>query len=150
MAYLEELIAAGSYIGMDRFGIEPILPFEDRVATVATMCERGHADRMVLSHDAACHNAWMGDEIVATATPSWHYLHISHDVIPALRARGVTDEQFDQMLVHNPRAIFERRTRPNPPSAPPRLRAPTSAASAGTPARATRSSRLQRCGRSCP
>ena len=108
VAYLEELIAVGSYIGMDRFGIEPILPFEDRVATVATMCERGHADRMVLSHDAACHNAWMGDEIVATATPSWHYLHISHDVIPALRARGVTDEQFDQMLVHNPRAIFER------------------------------------------
>jgi len=26
-----------------------------RVATVATMCERGHADRMVLSHDASCY-----------------------------------------------------------------------------------------------
>ena len=28
---------------------------EDRVNTVATMCERGHADKMVLSHDASCY-----------------------------------------------------------------------------------------------
>ena len=49
IAYLEELIARGSYIGMDRFGVDAYLPFEDRVDTVATMCERGHADRMVLS-----------------------------------------------------------------------------------------------------
>jgi phosphotriesterase-related protein len=28
--YLEELMANGSYIGMDRFGIDVLLPFEDR------------------------------------------------------------------------------------------------------------------------
>src|SRR5579863_7601472 len=49
IAYLEELIAQGSYIGMDRFGIDMLLPFADRVNTVAVMCERGHADKMVLS-----------------------------------------------------------------------------------------------------
>ena len=52
--YLEELIGNGSYLGMDRFGIDTILPFEARVQTVARMCERGHAGKMVLSHDAAC------------------------------------------------------------------------------------------------
>src|ERR1700676_1252105 len=41
--YLEKLIANGSYIGMDRFGINTILSFEDRVNTVAALCERGHA-----------------------------------------------------------------------------------------------------------
>src|SRR5579871_2382725 len=46
--YLEELIANGSYLGMDRFGIDTILPFEDRVETVAKLCARGHADKMVL------------------------------------------------------------------------------------------------------
>ena len=46
--YLEELIASGSYLGMDRFGIDTMLPFEDRVNTVVKMCERGHADKMVL------------------------------------------------------------------------------------------------------
>jgi phosphotriesterase-related protein len=108
ISYLEEVIANGSYIGMDRFGIDVILPFEERVDTVARMCERGHADKMVLSHDASCHIDWLGDDIVAQATPRWHFLHISRDVIPALKERGVTDDHLHQMLVDNPRAIFER------------------------------------------
>lgn len=108
IAYLEEIMTNGSYIGMDRFGLDVIHPFEERVDTVARLCERGHADRMVLSHDASCHIDWLGDELVAQAAPRWHYLHISHDVIPALKARGVTDEHLRQMLVANPRAIFEK------------------------------------------
>ena len=37
VGYLEELIAAGSYLGMDRFGIDAISSFEDRVNIVATV-----------------------------------------------------------------------------------------------------------------
>ena len=33
--------------------------------------------------------------------------HISDDILPALRAAGVTADQIEQMLVGNPRAIFE-------------------------------------------
>ena len=106
IAYLEELIARGSYIGMDRFGVDAFLSTEDRVATVATMCERGHADRMVLSHDASCYFDALPEETLPIALPNWHYLHIHNDVIPALRARGVTDEQLTTMLVDNPRRIF--------------------------------------------
>ena len=106
--YLEKLIARGSYIGMDRFGIDVLLPFEDRVNTVAKMCERGHAGRMVLSHDAACFNDWLPEAALPQVLPNWHYLHIHNDVIPALKARGVTDEQLHTMLVENPRKIFER------------------------------------------
>ena len=40
--------------------------------------------------------------------PSWHFKHITDDVLPALRARGVTEEQITQMTVTNPRDIFER------------------------------------------
>jgi phosphotriesterase-related protein len=109
VGYLEELIAAGSYLGMDRFGIDVILPFEDRVNTVAKMCERGHADKMVLSHDASCYFDALPEELVPVVTPNWHYLHIHNDVIPALKERGVTDEQLHTMLVDNPRRIFERR-----------------------------------------
>jgi len=108
IGYLEELIANGSYIGMDRFGLDVLLPFEDRVATVATMCERGHADKMVLSHDANCYFDALPEDLQSVAAPNWHYLHIHHDVIPALKQRGVTDEQIHTMLVVNPRKIFER------------------------------------------
>jgi phosphotriesterase-related protein len=106
LVYLEKLMDAGSYIGMDRFGVDVYLPFEQRVEVVAELCRRGRADRMVLSHDASCHIDWFPREQVRTVLPRWHFLHISQDVLPALRAKGVTEDQIDQMLVANPRAIF--------------------------------------------
>jgi phosphotriesterase-related protein len=105
--YLESLMNNGSYIGMDRFGIDTILPFEDRVDTVAKLCARGRADKMVLSHDAACFNDWLPEAAIPAMLPRWHFLHIHHDVIPALKERGVTDDQLKTMLVDNPRKIFE-------------------------------------------
>ena len=41
------------------------------------------------------------------AMPKWIYTHISDDVLPALRARGVSQAQINQMMVENPRRIFE-------------------------------------------
>jgi phosphotriesterase-related protein len=108
VAYLEKLISNGSYIGMDRFGIDVLLGFEDRVNTVAKMCQLGHAGKMVLSHDAACFNDWLPEAALPSVLPNWHFLHIHNDVIPALKERGVTDAQINTMLVDNPRAIFER------------------------------------------
>jgi phosphotriesterase-related protein len=107
VAYLEEVIARGSYIGMDRFGLDMMLSFEDRVQVVADMCERGHHDRMVLSHDTACHNDWLDDDALSRLTPRWNFLHITNDVVPALSKKGVSDEQIHAMLVDNPRRIFE-------------------------------------------
>ena len=72
--YLEELIAAGSYIGMDRFGVDNVLSFDDRVDTVAKMCARGHAGRMVLAHDASCYIDWLPEEALPLVLPNWHYL----------------------------------------------------------------------------
>ena len=104
--YLEELLAAGSYLGMDRFGLDMFCSFEDRVDTVAKMCERGHADKMVLAHDASCYIDWLPEAALPLVLPNWHYLHIHNDVLPALRRRGVTEEQITTMLVDNPREIF--------------------------------------------
>ena len=106
--YLKEIMNRGSFIGMDRFGIDVLLPFEDRVNTVAALCEQGFAGHMVLSHDAACFNDWLPQDALPVMTPNWHYLHITRDVLPALKSRGVTDEQVKQMMVDNPRRIFER------------------------------------------
>ena len=108
LAYLEELMGNGSYIGMDRFGLDSFCPFDDRVATVATLCDRGYADQMVLSHDAACFNHWLPEGSIEETMPRWNYLHIHNDVIPALLKKGVTEEQLRTMLVDNPRRIFEK------------------------------------------
>jgi phosphotriesterase-related protein len=61
---------------------------------------------MVLAQDAACYIDWIDPALLA-ANPRWNYLHISNDVLPALRERGVSEEQIDTMLVGNPRRYFE-------------------------------------------
>ena len=105
--YLEKLMKAGSYLGMDRFGIDSFMPTDRRVATIAKLCERGHAERMVLAHDASCYIDWFEPELPRQAMPRWHFLHIPDDVVPALRAAGVSDAQVRAMTVDNPRRIFE-------------------------------------------
>jgi phosphotriesterase-related protein len=104
--YLTELADTGCLLGMDRFGLNLITSFEDRVGTVAALCERGYADRMVLSHDAACYIDWFPPGTVERFAPAWHYRHVFDDVLPALRDRGVTDDQIDTMLVANPQRYF--------------------------------------------
>jgi len=106
--YLKHVMDRGSFIGMDRFGIDVLLPFEQRVDTVAKLCGLGYAGQMVLSHDAACFNDWLPQEALPVVTPNWHYLHITRDVVPALQAKGVTDDQIKAMLVDNPRKVFEK------------------------------------------
>jgi phosphotriesterase-related protein len=107
IAYLEKLLAHGCYIGMDRFGIDTLQPFENRVDTAATLCRMGYAEKMVLSQDAACYNDWIPEESPAKVAPNWNYCHIVNDVVPALKKRGVTDAQISAMLIDNPRRIFE-------------------------------------------
>ena len=106
--YLRALIDAGSYIGMDRFGLDQLLPTDKRVAIIAKLCELGHAGRMVLSHDANCYIDWFPMELIRNSVPNWHFRHISEDVLPALREAGVTDEQIRAMTTENPRRIFEQ------------------------------------------
>jgi phosphotriesterase-related protein len=106
--YLLRLLAHGSYIGMDRFGLDMFLPTADRVATVALLCRMGHADRMILSHDANSYMDWYERWMIEQTAPNWHYNFIPDTVIPALRQAGVTDEQIRQMTIDNPRRIFEQ------------------------------------------
>lgn len=108
--YLTRLADAGCLLGMDRFGLDVLLPFEQRVDTVAHLVQRGYTDKLVLSHDTSCFIDWFPEQQRAEAAPNWHYRHISDDVLPALRERGVSDEQITTMLVDNPRRYFETTT----------------------------------------
>ena len=42
--------------------------------------------------------------------PDWVFKHLSDDVLPALRERGVEEPQIEQMLVANPRRLFEQQS----------------------------------------
>jgi phosphotriesterase-related protein len=100
--HLSALADLGYLLGMDRFGIDIIASFDERVGIVAELAARGYAEQMVLAHDASCYMDWI-DPSLLPFLPNWHYLHITNDVLPALRDRGVTEAQLDTMLITNPR-----------------------------------------------
>lgn len=106
IAYLEEILQRGSTIGMDRFGLDMVLPTEKRVSTIAALCQRGWAERMVLSHDACCFLDWYPKEVIRAAVPNWRFRYIPEDVLPALREAGVGEEEIHTMTVANPARIL--------------------------------------------
>jgi phosphotriesterase-related protein len=108
LGYLTALMDAGSYIGMDRFGLETILGNEERIKTVATLVEMGYAGKMVLSHDASCYSQNYGEEVRAQVLPNWYQDNLIGQVVPLLRQAGVSDAALHQMLVANPADIFTR------------------------------------------
>jgi phosphotriesterase-related protein len=110
IARLNELKTRGvdSIVDLTVIGLGRYIP---RIARIAEQTDINivHAGKMVLSHDASCFIDHLPEKTRPVVMPNWHYLHIHNDVIPALKRRGVTDEQLETMLVGNPRKIFETR-----------------------------------------
>jgi phosphotriesterase-related protein len=105
--YLRAIADTGATLGFDRFGIDHFNPTADRIRTLTALLDEGYADRIHLSHDAACFYDFMvGNPIFADEHPD--YLLISNEVLPALRERGVSQDTIDLMMIVNPRAFFDR------------------------------------------
>jgi phosphotriesterase-related protein len=108
--YLRALMDDGSTIGMDRFGMEHVLPDDRRVRTVIALLRLGYADRMILSHDAAYFSHVTPPSWRASVAPHWHMETLPRRILPMLRQAGASDEDIHQMLVLNPRRLLEPRT----------------------------------------
>jgi phosphotriesterase-related protein len=103
--YLEQLIDNGSWIGMDRFGLDLFLPEQQRIELLVEMCRRGYDERIVISHDASALVDFVSDAF--RGQPYWNWQTISNRILPAVRERGVSEAQIRRMTVENPRRIFE-------------------------------------------
>jgi phosphotriesterase-related protein len=103
--YHLELIENGSYLGFDHFGMSGFT-LEERVDAVVRLCERGYAERIVLSHDAMCFVDWFPRPML-DALQDWRWTHIPTEVLPVMRERGVSEADIASMMVENPRTILE-------------------------------------------
>jgi phosphotriesterase-related protein len=103
--YHLELIENGSYLGFDHFGMSSFT-LEERVDAVVRLCERGYAERIVLSHDAMCFVDWFPRPML-DALKNWRWTHIPTEVLPVMRERGVSEADIRTMMVDNPRTILE-------------------------------------------
>jgi phosphotriesterase-related protein len=107
LGYLEDLLQAGAYLGMDRFGLDVFLSVERRVAVVAQLCADGWSHRLTLSHDAQCHNDSAPPAHMDAAFPDHDYLYLPTTVLPMLRDVGVDERSLHQMMVTNPLQILD-------------------------------------------
>jgi phosphotriesterase-related protein len=104
--YLTAIIDNGSYVGWDRCGLPLSVPLDTQIDTLAALCERGYAGRIMLSHDKSSFMDWFANAEVDPVLPDWRYTYLHDTVLPGLRDRGVTDDQIEEMLIRNPRAFF--------------------------------------------
>lgn len=101
--HIQALLDLGVFIGMDRYGTDIFLPDDARNATVAELCRRGYAERMVLSQDACATIDWFPEEMIAQLAPNWSFTHIFQTIIPQLLELGVGQQDIDTMLDVTPR-----------------------------------------------
>jgi phosphotriesterase-related protein len=107
--YIEGLLAAGVYVGLDRYGLEMYLPIEQRNATAAELLRRGHAERLMISQDFCATIDWFPPEAAEVFETSgrirnWSMTLVFDEVVPTLREMGVMDDAaFDTIFVGNPR-----------------------------------------------
>jgi phosphotriesterase-related protein len=106
--YLEKIIDNGSYLGWDQCGLGVAVPLGAQLDTLAKLCERGYADRVMLSHDKSSFIDWFTNAEQDLVLPEWQFSYIHSGLLPGLRERGITEDQFEQMLVRNPREFFAR------------------------------------------
>jgi phosphotriesterase-related protein len=104
--YLQQIIDAGSYLGWDRCGQSMDVPLELQLDTLAELCYRGNASRVMLSHDKASYMDYWTNSEIDKVMPDWQYSYIHSRLLPGLRDRGVPEEDLEQMLVRNPREFF--------------------------------------------
>jgi phosphotriesterase-related protein len=101
--YLQELIDNGSTLGLDRFGVNARLPEADRIETVIKLIDLGYADRITLSHDAG----YFSINTEPSYRPvEWNHEVVSDRVLPALRARSVSEDTITQIMVTNPARLL--------------------------------------------
>jgi phosphotriesterase-related protein len=106
LGYLEQIIGNGSYLGWDRCGLGITVPLDAQLDTLARLCERGYAGRVMLSHDKSSFIDWFANAEVDAVLPDWQFSYIHGGLLPGLRERGVPEDQIEQMLVRNPRDFF--------------------------------------------
>jgi phosphotriesterase-related protein len=104
--YLSQIIDNGSYLGWDRCGLQLTVSLQAQIDTLVTLCERGYASRIMLAHDKASFIDWFTNDEIGFGAPDWQYSYIPSTMLPALRERGVSQVQIDQMLTGNPRDFF--------------------------------------------
>jgi phosphotriesterase-related protein len=109
--YHMRILGKGCSLGFDRFGLDMLVPDEQRVDALVELLARGQERGTVISHDSVwCTRGLpIPQEMIDAMSPDKCFdpTHFHRNVIPRLLERGVDRMQIDMMLVDNPRRFFK-------------------------------------------
>lgn len=119
---LVDVVERGSFVAVDRIGLEILAPDTHRIELIKGVLEAGHQDRICLSQDHICslrsarfpykipdHLKEFADQLLPFVLDQIHgrpHTFIFTDFWPKLEAAGVSRATFDSILTDNPRALF--------------------------------------------
>ncbi|WP_407722188.1 phosphotriesterase family protein [Neorhizobium petrolearium] len=113
LGYQGELAARGAFleydmVGMDFFYADQQVqcPSDEEAArAIVKLIQRGHIDRILLSHDVFL-------KMMLTRYGGNGYAYILKHFLPRLKRHGVADAQLDILMRDNPRSVFEAKASP--------------------------------------
>jgi phosphotriesterase-related protein len=105
--YIERLLDRGVFVGLDRYGVEMYLPYDQRHATTVALLERGHEKQLFLSADSCATLDWfpyaVAEQLIAAgAVKDWNIRMVPERVLPDLRGAGMSEDQERTVMVENP------------------------------------------------
>ncbi len=116
--YIERVAERGSYLGLDRFSIDTIMPLAVRAKVLKELCDRGYRDKIIVSHDCMCFmdgqdslhifgGTWEDFYKQDHEDMEYQYTYVFDYLWPELNKLGLSQDDFDQFLVRTPKAFFE-------------------------------------------
>jgi phosphotriesterase-related protein len=103
IAILKESARRGAYVELDAVGA-PYQSQTDLLETTIALIESGFTDHLLLSHDAGWYNPARSDGLPEEGYRG--YTALTSDFLPALRKRGITEDQLQMITVQNPIRAF--------------------------------------------
>lgn len=108
LEYIKKIADKGSYVGLDRYGLDLFLPIEKRNETLLKLVREGYSDRLMISQDYCCTIDWgiLKPEDKPKVAPQWSMTLIFDYVIPYLKKNEISEEIINKIFVENPRRFF--------------------------------------------
>lgn len=98
-----EAARRGAYIELDAVGA-PYQSQAEMEASLRALIQAGYVEQILLSHDAGWYNPARADGLPEGGYRG--YTALTKEFIPALLQSGVSEDQIEQITVHNPAAAF--------------------------------------------
>lgn len=108
IAYLEELLKQGCYLGFDRIGYRCL----DQAKVIVELIRRGWEDKILLSHDYSIYidskNHKWSTYKENLLTSERNFTNVSKCLLPTLEELGISKTQINKLMHDNPIAILTK------------------------------------------